>query len=104
MERKAMARFNIRGEQTLTIPEKGPILIKGWLITHPPYPIEDAVLSAVDTDGDIFTAHGMRVPIEAEYGGTNLEIIAYSPITVTLAGKNSAATIYYERLRWERIE
>ena len=76
------------------------ILITGWLITNPPSPTEDAVLSAVDANGDVFTANGMRVPFETEYGGANIEIRVDPTVTVTLSGNGAAASIYYERLKW----
>ena len=101
-----MPRFNIvnqtTGSTVLDIPETEPILITGWLITNPASPTEDAILSAVDAYGDVFTANGMRVPLEVEYGGANLEFIASPTVTVTLAGNGAAASIYYERLKWVR--
>ena len=99
-----MPRFNIvnqtTGSTVLDIPETEPILITGWLITNPPSPTEDAVLSAVDANGDVFTANGMRVPFETEYGGANIEIRVDPTVTVTLSGNGAAASIYYERLKW----
>ena len=64
-----MPRLNITGGETLDIPETEPVLITGWLITNPPSPIEDAVLTAIDANGDVFTANGMRLSLEYDYGG-----------------------------------
>jgi len=77
------------------------IVIKGWLINSE---FNDAVLTIVDSDGDITPPTGFIHELSGSTSGVaDFNEEAVPTVTFQLTGDGATATIYYEEIKWRDL-